>query len=94
MAGLEGKVVAITSSGDLVTDIPVSNLESAPRDEGLTIECQGHATQGLFPREHGQPEMTFVAFENEDGVIQISIVGGDASGFLTLKIGHVVSVRW
>jgi len=91
---LSGKVVSITESGDLVTDIKISDLESAPRDENLKIECEGHTTNGLFPTDHGQPEMTFVAFENESATVQISIIGGDASGFLGIKAGATVMITW
>ena len=94
MAKLGGKVVSISESGDLVTDVLVSDLASAPRDENLKIECEGHTTQGLFPAEHGQPEMTFIAFENESGHVQISIVGGDTSGFLGIKAGAKVAINW
>ncbi len=94
MAKLSGKVVSISESGDLVTDVKVSDLQSAPRDESLKIECDGHMTNGLFPKNHDQPEMTFIAFENESATIQISIIGGDASGFLGIKAGAVVTISW
>lgn len=94
MAKLHGKVVSVNASGDLVTDIEVVALGAAPRDETLKIECEGHVTQGLYAATHGQPEMTFLAFENEAGRIQISIVGGSASGFLGITAGAEVAVGW
>lgn len=94
VAKLTGQVVAITNSGDLVTDIMVSNLGSAPRGETLKITCEGHTTLGLFSVDHEQPEMTFLAFENASGAIQISIVGGAVSAFLGIGTGAKVEVSW
>lgn len=94
MAQRTGKIVSITEAGDLVTDIETSSLSDAPRDDTLKIECDGHTTQGLYDADHGQPAMTFLAFENAAGRIQISIVGGNASGFLGITPGNEVVVRW
>lgn len=94
MAELKGQVVSVTASGDLVTDVSVSDLGSAPRDETLKVQCDGHTTNGIFAADHGQPDMTFLAFENDAGCVQISIVGGDASGFLGIKSGSKVVICW
>lgn len=94
MAKLIGQIVSVTSEGDLVTDLSVSDLGNAPRDESLRVECDGHATNGLFTAAHGQPDMTFVAFENEAHCVQIAIVGGDASGFLGIRPGAEVIIQW
>lgn len=94
MAEQKGQVVSVTDAGDLVTDISVAELGSIPRDERLSVHCDGHTTLGLFESPDGQPEMTLIAFENETGTVQISITGGDASGFLGIKVGTAVSVKW
>ena len=94
MAELKGRIVSVTASGDLVTDIQVSALGSAPRDDRLLVFCQGHRTNGLYPIEHGLPEMTFFVFENDASYAQISIVGGDASRFLGIDVGSDVLVQW
>ena len=65
MASLQGQVVSVTESGDLVTDIPIADLAATPRDEQVNIRCDGHVTSGIFPADHGQPEMTFVAVEGK-----------------------------
>ena len=61
MARLKGQVVEVTRSGDLVTDIKLSDLDSAPRDDQVRVGCEGHMTSGIYPTEHGQA-MTPVAF--------------------------------
>lgn len=94
MATLTGKVATVTEEGDLVTDIDVAAMQDAPRDENLKIECDGHTTFGLYPRDHGQPDMTLLAFENQQQQVQICIVGGSASGFLGIRAGADVVLRW
>ena len=56
---IEGKVVEITPSGSLVTDISAAQLQETPRDESVIVACDEHETSGIFPAEHGQPEATF-----------------------------------
>lgn len=94
MAKLTGKVVSVGETGDLITDISTGDLTSVPRDESLSVKCAGHSTSGLFPTEHGQPEMTFVAFEGECGFVRLSLVGDDASRFLGIKAGDEVVLKW
>ena len=94
MAKINGQVVSVNESGDLVTDIAVADLQSAPRDEQVSIQCDGHMTSGIFPVEHGQPEMTFIALEGAGGFLELSLVGDDASRFLGIKPGAGVSVDW
>ena len=94
MAKLIGQVVSVTDSGDLVTDIRMSDLKSAPRDENVSVKCEGHVTRGIFPTEHRQPEMTFVAFEGADALLRLSLVGDDASRFLSIKKGSAVLLSW
>ena len=94
MAKLKGQVVSVTETGDLVTDIRVSDLSETPRDESVSIQCGGHRTVGIYPTEHGQNAMTFVAFEGASGCVELTLVGDDASRFLCIKEGSGVSVSW
>ena len=94
MAKITGQVVSVSDSGDLITDIKVSDLESVPRDDRVRVHCEGHATVGIFPKDHAQAEMTFVAFEGESGCVELSLVGDDASRFLGIKSGSVVELKW
>ena len=94
MAKLTGQVVSVSESGDCVTDIEVSGLTDVPRDQGVSIKCEGHMTAGIFPLEHGQPEMTFIALEGGSGCVELSLVGDDASRFLGIKVGSSVVLSW
>ena len=94
MAKLQGEVVSITDAGDLVTDISVAALVAVPHDERVSIRCDGHATSGIFPVDHGQPEMTFIAVEGESGFLELALVGDNASRFLGIILGANVSLDW
>ena len=94
MATLEGQVVSVTEEGDLVTDIAVSALAATPRDEQVTIHCDGHVTSGIYPAQHDQPEMTFIAIEGTSGFLELALVGDNASRFLGIKPGANVLLKW
>jgi S-adenosylmethionine hydrolase len=94
VAKLQGQVVSVTDAGDLVTDIAVADLRSTPRNDRVSIRCEGHVTSGIFPTEHEQPSMTFVALEGASGFLELSLVGDDASRFLGIRPGADVSLVW
>ena len=94
VAKLTGQVVSVTESGDLVTDLKLSEIQSLPRDESVTILCEGHKTCGIYPVDHQEPEMTFIAFEGEDGFLRLSLVGDDASRFLGIREASSVEVKF
>ena len=94
VAKLTGQIVNVTDSGHLVTDISLKDLAAAPRDESVKIRCGEHITVGIFPLEHGQPEMTFVAFEGASGFVELALVGDDASRFLGINAGSAVTITW
>ena len=91
---LKGEVVSVRDAGDLVTDISVAALVAVPRDEQVCIRCDGHATSGIFPVDHDQPEMTFIAVEGESGFLELALVGDSANRFLGIKLGASVSLEW
>lgn len=95
MAGkIQGSVVSITAAGNLVTDLTADQLREAPRDERTQIRCDEHFTQGLFPPDHREPEMTFLAVLGESGPLQLEIVGDSASLMLGIRVGTPVVVEW
>lgn len=94
MPKVEGKVVAISPAGNLVTDISDDRLRGAPRDERLSITCDEHVTGGLFPPDHEQPPMTFVAVLAPGGMLELSIVGDSAEMMLGIRVGERVIVAW
>lgn len=94
MAGkLEGVVASATDSGDMLTDIAHAQLADVPRDERTAVSCGGHQTIGLFGPDHKEPEMTFLAIIDENG-LRLTIVGESAQAMLGLNIGDAVVVEW
>ncbi|MEX1041336.1 MAG: adenosylmethionine-8-amino-7-oxononanoate aminotransferase [Pirellulaceae bacterium] len=91
---LSGQVTAISESGDAITDISHQQLDGLPRDERVTIECEGHATLGIHPEAHDQPEMTYIAICDPGQTLRLGLVGDSAAKFLGLKVGSQVHVKW
>lgn len=91
---ISGKVVEVSSEGDLITDIQGDNLSDAPRDSTLRIVVDEHETFGLHPVEHSQPAMTLVAILPSEGPIKIALVGDSASAMLGVQVGAPVEVSW
>lgn len=95
MAGrIQGCVTAITGSGSLITDLTVEQLGDAPRDVRTLVRCDEHFTQGLYPSNHTEPEMTFLAVLADDGFLHLEIVGESASLMLGIRAGQSVVVEW
>lgn len=91
---VEGKVVSISESGNLVTDIPCAALAESPRDGGVAIRCDEHETVGLFSAGHSEPEMSFLALLGEGGFLELTIVGDSAKIMLGVRAGERVTVQW
>jgi S-adenosylmethionine hydrolase len=91
---LLGEVVSIDASGNLITDITEGQLEGIPRDESVSVACDGHKTFGIFSADQQQPEMTLLAVLNVDGRLAISLVGESAESFLGIRTGSAVVVSW
>ncbi len=91
---LQGKVVEIDATGNLVTDIAAEHLAGAPHDASLRIVVDEHETFGLFPLEHNQPAMTLVAIADETGPLRILLVDDSASTMLGVRVGAPVVVQW
>jgi hypothetical protein len=87
-------VVSISSQGAAVTDIPVDRLQTVPTDDSVSICCEGHATARLFPSDHDEPEMTFLAVLGESGFLELALVGDSVATFLGIRPGSQVSVNW
>ena len=91
---IEGKVVSINESGNLITDIPCAALAEAPRDGTVSIRCDEHETVGLFTTDHSEPEMSFLAVLGDCGFLELTIVGDSAKMMLGIRPGERVSVQW
>ena len=91
---LHGEVVSIRENGDLVTSITAAELHAAPRDERVTISCDGHKTAGIYSNDHDQPVMTLIAMLGTDECLEICLVGESATSFLGVHVGAAVTVEW
>jgi S-adenosylmethionine hydrolase len=91
---IAGRVVAITESGNLVTDITAAPLSGAPTDERVAVRCGEHVTNGIFSPDHGQPDFTFLAVLSDKGQLQLEVVGDNASLMLGIGVGETVVVEW
>jgi S-adenosylmethionine hydrolase len=91
---LTGNVIAIDDNGNILTDIGEGQLRDVPRDERVVIDCEGHTTFGIFPVDHGQPEMTFLAVLNPQHQLMLTMVGESAQAFLGIRAGSRVELSW
>lgn len=91
---LEGKVIAISSEGNLITDIAADSLNGAPRDERIVVTCDEHQTSGIFPADHDQPPMTLIALIGERNLLELCIVNDSAALMLGVGTGAPVKVEW
>ena len=91
---IEGEIVRISDCGNLVTNISRDQLEGVPRDESVSIACDGHSTIGIYEADHGQPPLTLIAVLGEDDVLEILLVEESAAKFLGIVQGTRVTVSW
>ena len=97
---IEGSVVSIDATGNLITDITTAQLQGVPTDETVSVVCDEHETIGIYSHDHDQPEMTFIAMvgSHSDSVsestLQLVIVGESARIMLGIDVGTKVVVTW
>ncbi|MEM9352840.1 MAG: SAM-dependent chlorinase/fluorinase [Planctomycetota bacterium] len=91
---ITGRVTHVDSFGNLITDITAEQLEGIPRDESLTVHCDGHETQGIFTTYGEQPPMTLVALLGSDALLELAIVDDSAAIMLGVTAGAAVEVSW
>jgi S-adenosylmethionine hydrolase len=91
---IQGKVVAVSDGGDAITDIANDQLAGVPTDDQVSIHCEGHVTSRIFPAEHGQPEMTFLAVRGRSGYLELTLVGDSVQAFLGIGPGSDVTLKW
>ncbi len=91
---IEGKVVAVDSFGNLITDITRDMLADVPTDESVTVRCDEHETQCIFKTYADQPPMTLVALIGSNDQLEIAIVDDSAKIMLGVGVGAPVEVCW
>lgn len=91
---IEGRVVSISESGNLVTDITADQLADVPRGDQVTVCCDEHETLGIFDVGHEQPPFTLIALVGASGCLELEIVTESAKIMLGVSTGEKVEVRW
>ena len=91
---IEGRVVAVDSFGNLITNITREMLVGAPTDESVTLRCDEHETHGIFTTYADQPPMTLVALIGSNDQLEIAIVEDSAKIMLGVGVGAPVEVCW
>ena len=91
---VEGSVVSVSETGNLVTDISSDRLELTPRDERVTVRCDDHETNGIFDANHDQPAATLLAILGSSGCLELEVVGDSAKIMLGIGPGERVEVVW
>ena len=95
MGKIQGEVVSVRESGDLITNISVAQLADAPRDDQVQVSCDGHVTAGIYSADHNEPEMTFLAVVGaESYCVELCLVGESARKFLGIRNGSSVTIKW
>jgi len=91
---VQGKIVTVTETGNLITDLTADQLAAAPRGEQTIVRCDEHETRGLFSSDHQEPDFTLLALLNAAGQLELTIVGDSARDMLGLRPGMDVVVEW
>lgn len=94
MGTIDGKIVRIGETGEAISDIALDQLADVPRDDRVSIHCEGHVTVQIFAADHGQPEMTFIAYLGNSECLELALVGDDIQTFLGIKPGCDVQIKW
>jgi S-adenosylmethionine hydrolase len=91
---IEGTVTQVNDAGDLITDISVEMIESAPRDQSVSVSFGPHETLGIFDKDHTEPESTLIALVGPSGFLEIGIVGVSIHEMLQVGVGEKIVVKW
>ncbi|HZN35174.1 MAG TPA: SAM hydroxide adenosyltransferase [Pirellulaceae bacterium] len=91
---LQGKIVAYSESGNLVSDIAGDQLAGVPRGEEVTVTCDEHQTVGIYPADHPEEPFTLLAILGPSGCLELTIVGESAKAMLGVRLGEAIVVKW
>jgi hypothetical protein len=90
---IEGKIVASSESGNLISDIANERLRDVPH-RMATIACDEHETVGIFAADHTEEPFTLMAVLGHGGCLELTIVGESAKAMLGVRIGEKIVVKW
>ena len=91
---IRGNVVSFDSFGNLITDITADTLKKARRSGTMAIRCGNHVVRELVHTYgHGMAH-TLVALIGSSGMLELSVVNGNAAQRLGIELGAEVLVTW
>jgi S-adenosylmethionine hydrolase len=92
---IQGKIVEVSSNGDLVTDIVPTAWKDIPRSTDTRVLVdQEHETVGIFGNDHQQPAMTLIAIADGEQPLRLHLVDDSAAMMLGVRAGAAVEIRW
>lgn len=92
---IQGKVVEVSTDGDLITDIAQGAWKDIPRSpETRVLVDEEHETIGLFGSDHQQPAMTLIAIADGQEPLKLHLVEDSAAMMLGVRPGAPVEIRW
>ena len=91
---ISGKVESVDSFGNLITNISREQLADVPRDESVTVDCDGHQTQGIFETYGEQPSMTLIALIGSSDMLELAIVDDSAKIMLGTEVDANITITW
>jgi len=92
---IQGKVIEVSTNGDLVTDIGPGAWKDIPRSTETRVSVDGeHETVGIFGSDHQQPSMTLIAIADGDEPLRLHLVDDSATMMLGVRAGAAVEIRW
>jgi len=89
-----GEVVRIDSFGNLITNIHSEHLQGRPTDQRALIICGLYDTYGVMNTYGDGYEGSLVAIINSSNLLEIAVVGENASKRLNLQVGTPVTIGW
>jgi S-adenosylmethionine hydrolase len=91
---IEGTIVSFDSFGNLITDISMQMLETAPSWKRISIRCEGHEVRGIVKAYAQRPPGSLAALIGSNGLLELAVVNGNAARTLGLPVGAEVKVTW
>lgn len=91
---IRGTVVSFDSFGNLITDITGNMLAEARRSEALAIQSGNHVIQEMVHTYGQGMAHTLVALIGSSGMLELSVVNGNAAQRLGIELGSEVLVTW
>lgn len=91
---IDGVILEVDSSGNLITNITSDMLAGYPTDERVCIVCGIYETWGILSAYAQQHADMFIALVGSTGRLELALVAGSAAQRLGLQVGMPVTVAW